>query len=253
MTHTAAYVVWRSHSQQMLDFAVLVTTAAPQLDHALRGRGRDPATFVATNPVFRPSNEPYSTETRALPVHQQVLGATLVLSTFSYFETYFFAVLDEIVAFHGGSEKMEPLIRAQLQAADQRPLPAALKYLRKIFKPTAADRYRKYSAAVAEHDVMWPSQRFMLYGFKQAVQQRKRWRSADIPELVTDLLGMPLSDEERDRFHEIRTSRNKVAHGKSLSFDLKKAISASTFFLDFSRRIEDHVVARFMIIERYAH
>lgn len=253
MTNTGAYVVWRSHSQQMLDFAVLVTTAAPQLDHALKGRSSNPTEFVAKNPIFRPSKQPYSTEIRALPDHQHVLGATLVLSIFSYFETYFFSVLEEIISFHGGIEKMEPLIRGQLQTADGKPLPPGLKYLRKLFKPAAADRYRKYTAAVGQHGIMWPSQRFMLYGFKQAVQQRKRWRSADIPDLVTDLLGMQLSAAERDRFHNIRVSRNKVAHGKALSYDLKKAISASNFFLEFSRRIEDHVLTKFMIIERYAH
>ncbi len=253
MKHTQAYVVWRSHSQQMLDFAVLVTTAVPQLDHAFGDHASDPASFLAKNPAFRPSNEPYATERRALPAHQKVLGATLALSIFSYFETYFFAVIDEIIAFHGGEIKFEPVIRSQFSNADAKPLPKAAQFLQKVFKPSRADLYRKYSSSMANEKFMWPSQRFMLFGFKQALQQRKRWRSSNIPDLMADLLGMDITTKDRDTFHAIRDSRNKIAHGKSLAHDLKKALEASNFFLEMSRRVEDHVIQRFMIIERYAH
>ncbi|WP_313737116.1 HEPN domain-containing protein [Sphingobium yanoikuyae] len=253
MKHTQAYIVWRSHSQKMLDFAVLVTTAAPQLNHALQGHVQNSSTFLATNPAFRPSNEPYATERRALPEHQKVLGATLVLSIFSYFETYFFSVIDEIISFHGGCEEYVPIIASQLRAADAKPAPAGLRFLQKLFKSSRADRYRKYSSAVSKEAFMWPSHRFMLFGFKQAVKQRKRWRSADIPDLMSDLLGMEISANDRDKFHSVRDSRNKIAHGKSLAFDLQKAIGISNFFLDLSRRVEGHVTSRFMIIEKYAH
>ena len=101
----------------MLDFAVLVTTAAPQLDQAFQASGTAGNVGLVINPVFRASNVPYSTEKRALPVHQKVLGATLVLSIFSYFETYFFSVIDEIIDFHGGLEKMAPIIRDQFDSA----------------------------------------------------------------------------------------------------------------------------------------
>src|SRR4051812_5778663 len=90
LKNTKAYVVWRSQSQQMLDFAVLVTTAAPQLANALSRRSADPTVFLAKNAAFRPSEEPYATEKRALPKYDKTLGATLLLSVFSYFETYFF-------------------------------------------------------------------------------------------------------------------------------------------------------------------
>lgn len=254
MKHTQAYVIWRSHSQQMLDFAVLVTTAAPQLDQAFQANtSSPPGVGIVANPIFRPSNVPYSTEKRALPVHQKVLGATLVLSIFSYFETYFFSVIDEIIDFHGGTEAMVPLIRKQFDLEDAKPRPSSLKFLQRLFKANRADRFRKYTTQVAQHGIMWPSQRFMLFGFTQAVVQRRRWRSVDIPDVMLNLLGLEIPQVDRDRFHEIRSHRNKVAHGKSLSYDLKKAIGVSNFFLQLSRRVEDHVLERFMILERYAH
>jgi hypothetical protein len=254
LAHTKAYLIWRKHSQQMLDFAVLVCTAAPQLEYALRQHESDPAVFLAKNPAFRPSEVPYSTEKRALPSHTDVLGATLLLSIFSYFETYFFSVIDEIIDFHGGEAGIKDAITRQLQTQSRLPSTnTALKFLRTEFKPNHSDRYRKYSSVVRDEEVIWPSQRLMLFGLREVIRQRRRWRSADIPDLARDLLTLDVSQAERDTFHNVKDRRNSIAHGKALKFDLKKALDTSNFFLRFSRKLEDHVVENFMIIERYVH
>lgn len=253
MKHTKAYLVWKTHSQQMLDFAVLVTSAVPQLDHALKQHALDPNIFLVTNPGFRPSREPFATEKRTISSHRDILGATLVISIFSYFETYFFSVIDEIIEFHGGAETMGPQIMAQFHAADARPMSKATNYLRTLFNPGRIDRYRKFSAEARKDGIMWPSERFMLYGFKQMLEQKKRWKPADIPNVIQDLLGISLSEKEKNKFHEIRGNRNKVAHGKTLAFNLKNATEASNFLLELSRRIEEGVLSKFLIIERYAH
>lgn len=254
MKHTKAYVVWRTHSQQMLDFAVLVTTAVPQLDHALKARTVDPSSFLATNTAFRPSNDPFSTEKRAIPKHEKVMGATLLLSIFSHFETYFFSVIDEIIAFHGDVEVMETVIRSQYRAADAKPPLEATNYLRKEHEDRLNDRFRRFSAEIrSQGGIMWPSQRFMLFGFKQFAKQRKTWKPVNIPEIIRDVLGIDFCDADRDRFHNIRDERNKIAHGKNLNFELKKAMDASKFFLALSRTIEEAVLSKFLIVERFAH
>src|SRR5687768_13986293 len=98
----------------MLDFAVLISTAAPQLDHALKAAATDPTVFLVKNATFRPSEVPYATERRALRLYKETLGATLLLSIFSYFETYFFSLVEEVLAFHGGEEGIEKLMRKQM-------------------------------------------------------------------------------------------------------------------------------------------
>lgn len=254
LRNTEAYVVLRQHSQQMLDFAVLVCTATPQLKHALEQHAADPTSFLAKNSTFPASEVPYSTEKRAIHGYTSVLGATLQLSIFSYFETYFFSVFDEIVAFHGGSDEIEKSVSKQLAPRDlPKEVAQPLNTLRTRYKAGHIERYRKFSHKLKGAALTWPSQRFMLYGLKQAIQQRKRWKSADIPNLAADLLGVPLTQEEIARFHSIRADRNKIAHGKSLSFDLRKAIDAGYFLRNLALKIDGNVVRSFFIVERYAH
>lgn len=252
--NTESYVVLRKHSQQMMDFAVLVCTAAPQLKHAFQAHEADPTAFLATNATFPASEVPYSTEKRSLNGYTTVLGANLLLSIFSYFETYFFSSFDELVAFHGGQKGIETAISKQTAVRVQPPeIATSISGLRTNFKPNHADRYRKLSAELKGKAITWPSQRFMLYGLKQALAQRKRWKSVDIPDLARDLLGADITDEERSKFHSIRDERNKIAHGKSLSYDLRKAIDAGYFLRNLALKLDGHVVKHFFIVERYAH
>lgn len=252
--HTQAYVTWRSQSQDMLDFAVMVCTAAPQLRHALKEHDADPKAFVAANSTFRPSNVPHSTEKRALSTYKKVLGANLHLAIFSYFETYFFSMIDEVVEFHGGPDALEKIVRKQIfQRAPSKNQREELKGLRTTYKANRADRYRKFTSAIDSGEVVWPSQRLMLYGLKQLVAQKKRWRSADIPSLLETLLLFDMTEDEAQKFHTFRDTRNKIAHGKRLSYDIKKALDTSNFLRELAIRIDSHVVDYFLIIERYAH
>ena len=231
-----------------------VCTAAPQLEHALSQHATDSSYHLVPNARFWPSKVPYSTERRALPGYQEVLGANLLLSIFSYFEVYFFDLIDEIVDFHGGEEEIEKTVRRQLSGS---PVPQdqaqAVAKLRKPFKSGRSERYRKFSRMVDESRVVWPSRRLMLYGLKQIRKNRKRWKSVDIPNLTLDLLVLDLVQSEIDRFHTVRNERNKIAHGSNLSYDLDAAVEHSNFLNELSRKIDDHVVSAFMIIERYVH
>jgi hypothetical protein len=93
----------------------------------------------------------------------------------------------------------------------------------------------------------------MLYGLKQVIAQRKRWRAAMIPELAADLLVIPFTEDEAKRFHKIREDRNHIAHGKTLRFNLKKAVQASNFLRELSMKIDQHIAEHMLLVERYAH
>lgn len=238
----------------MLDFAVLVCTATPQLKHALAAHEADPTLFLATNTSFAPSKVPYSTEKRSINGYTTVLGANLLLSVFSYFETYFFAAFDEVISFHGGEKQIEASIRKQLRERTYSPeVTTALNNLRLPYRPQRADKLRKHTAVLKNISMTWPSQRFMLYGLKQAISQRSRWRSVDIPNLAIELFGVDVDDQERDRFHSIRNDRNKIAHGKNLSHDLRKAVDACYFLKNFAMKIDNCIVKNALFVERYAH
>ena len=253
--HTKSYVTLRTHSQQTLDFAVLVCTAAPQLRYALNEFQADPTTFLATNSQFRPSNEPYATEKRTLSSYKKVLGANLLLSVFSYFETYFFSVIDEMIDFHGGKDELLRLSSKQVSGVDisSENNETSLNQLRKPYKPNRADRFRKFSSSLRGEKVIWPTQRLMLYGLSQMLENKKRWKSADIPKLMRNLLCMDVEESTESRFHNVRDERNKIAHGKNLSYDLTKAVDVSNYFRELAMEIDQHICRNFMVIEKFVH
>jgi len=254
LKHTDSYAAWRSRSQDMLDFAVMICTAAPQLKHALAQRDVDSNAFVAANSGFRPSEVPYSTERRALAHYKKVLGANVLLAVFSYFESYIFSAIDEIIEFHGGKELMEKAVRKQsYKRAPTRTQESNLVGLRTKYKSSRADKYRKVTSNLDENEIVWPSQRLMLYGFKQMLAQKNRWKSFEIPELLECLLTFEMTTQEKERFHTVRADRNQIAHGNGMSHDLKKAVQVSNYFRELALRIDEHIVEYFFIIERYAH
>jgi|GEM_PF-2421380 len=253
--HTNAYLVLRQHSQQMLDFAVLICTSVPQLRHAFREHSNDPSVFLAANTAFRPSVVPYSTEKRSINSYKRTLGANLLLSVFSYFETYFFTAIDELIEFHGGEDALIAMATSQVM---NKPIASGndeknLKYLRTPFKNRKTDRYMKYSKALRGKDVIWPTQRLVLYGVRQLLENRKRWKSVKIPVLTRDLLTLDVDDGTESKFHNLRGERNKIAHGKTLSYDLKKAIDACMFFRQFARTVDEHICKNFLVMEKYIH
>ena len=255
MKRTNSFHILREHSQSVLDFSVLVCTAVPQLKHALEVSEIEPNTFLAKNKKFRASNEPYSTEKRTFDRYETILGAKVLMSNFSFFETYFFAVINEILEFHGGGERFVEHIRHQINKSKNIPTEAEkhLNVLRKSSKTSRIGRFQKHSRLINKYKVGWPSEKFAMYGITQVLKNRKLWKSADIPNLISNLLIMDIQKNEIDRFHTLRDHRNKIAHGKNLSYDLKRAIDANYFLYNLAKAIDEHVIKYFFINEKYRY
>lgn len=248
-----AFLVLKEHSQSTLDFAVLVCTAVPQLDYVFKQHELDPSIHIVENTEFRNSGIPYSTEKKTLDSYKTVLGANILLSNFSFFESYFFALIDEIIQFHGGDDEYLKFIERKVSRSIIRSTNDEnnIKKLRVQHKGKDAYKYDKYTRLVGNDLIVWPSEKLALYGAKQIVNNRKRWKSVDIPNLITDLLVYNLVEATKNKYHNLRDDRNKIAHGKKLSYTLDKALIANEFLYDLAKKIDEHVVNNFMIIEKY--
>lgn len=254
ISHSKAYRTWRVHSQQMLDFAVMICTAAPQLDDSLKKYQADSSFTIAQNSNFPPSQDAFSTEKRALKRYEDVLGASLLLSLFSHFETYFFSALDEIIEFHGGFDEMQDVIERRSKEVNlSSSQKSALKKISTTFEKGRDLRYRGASKIVEETNFLWPSGHFMLFGLQAYKDQRKRWKANDIPRLSQYFLHYPFSESELGKFQNLRRARNGIAHGENLEYNLQNAVSESKYFLEMGRKIDNHIVETFFIVERGAH
>ncbi len=251
MTNSESFRRLREQTQSNFDFAVLVCTAVPQLKYALKEYAKNPDYLVVQNAHFKPSEEPYSSEKRIMPSYKSVLGANFFLTSFSFFESYFFSLIDEMIDFHGGEQALLTFVRKRLSSPISEEKINLAHKLQKQHKGEHQTRYQKYTRELSQKDWIWPSDKFALYGIQQLITNRKKMKSADIPELLSYLLLFEINSQRTKDYHNIRDVRNKIAHGKKLSFDLAKAIEANQFLYKLATEIDRHVVQHFFVIERY--
>src|SRR5690606_25082122 len=105
----------------------------------------DPTTHLVENNEFRNSVMPYATEKKILNDYKTVLGANILLSNFSFFESYFFALIDEIIQFHGGDQEYLNFIERKISGTVTLSTASEnhLKKLRVHHKKKDASRYDK--------------------------------------------------------------------------------------------------------------
>lgn len=161
--NTKAYLTWRKHSQEIIDFVVTSATGAGYLRDAMKNNV-SAIEIAKTNALFDPTSPPLSTETKALLSYEPVLAATAFTAHYSQFESFVFSAIDEIIEFHGGAEQ----IRENLQRIKSRkPSEKTSKALSKLRTPRDKSKDMKYRTASASADgseVVWPSQRFLSVG-----------------------------------------------------------------------------------------
>ena len=101
------------------------------------------------------------------------------MSNFSFFESYFFSLINEIIDFHGGDEEYLNFIERKitqnniLSSTDEN----NLKKLRVEHKGKDAHKYDKFTRLIGKNQIIWPSQKLALYGAKQIINNRKRWNN----------------------------------------------------------------------------
>lgn len=242
----------KEQTQANFDFAVLVCTAVPQLKYALKEYATNKEYLVVRNAQFNPSAEEYSSEKRAIPRYKSVLGANFFLSSFSFFESYVFALVDEMVDFHGGADALLGYIEKRVKQGELTDTDKKkVQKLQKQHKPEHITRYQKFSKELNETNWVWPTDKLALYGMRQLLANRKKWKSVDIPDLLNHLFLFELSVEDVEKYHSFRYVRNTIAHGKKLSYDLSKSVVANQFLFDLAGELDKFVVQYFFVIERY--
>jgi len=156
-----AFLILKEHSQSTLDFSVLVCTAVPQLRYAFNQHDIDSNSHLVENSEFRNSTDPYSTEKKTMHRYKTVLGANILLSNFSFFESYFFSLIDEIIEFHGGKDDylsfIERKIKRTINLTEDEE--KNLKKLRKKHNNKHIDRYKKYTRLLNSESIIWPSEK----------------------------------------------------------------------------------------------
>lgn len=189
--------------------------------------------------------------------YQIALSRMIVITLFSYFEAYIQAVLSEIVDFHGGATKFQATADRRAKAfvaASSAQIITSKRKLQEPEKGAKKQSYQKHSAQLSSLGFRFPSELLAPYGVKNLIKKSKPKGSKafEIPELIRDALCFPLTFTEESKLHDIRDTRNKIAHGKPVPLSLKDALGIGKELRSIAAKVDGHAVKHFFVLELYA-
>jgi RiboL-PSP-HEPN len=195
----------------------------------------------------------YSLRTRSVYEHR--LAAYLLLAHFSFFESFIFDIIAEMVDFHGGAEAFTS--RNERRAKQFiGPHPAHIAKLKRKLqdseKASWRDRYHSYARKLADEGFRFPGELFGPYGLKSFVSKVKRMKAHEIPSVLVDALRVGLSAPEIEEYHRIREIRNSIAHGQATSLSMREVVGMNKWLRELAIKISDHFTENFFVIEKYA-
>jgi hypothetical protein len=103
----------------------------------------------------------------------------------------------------------------------------------------------------------FPPDLLAQYGAQQLAKKiepkgRQALRAHEIPDLLADAILCPPTPAERRVFEDIRSLRNKVAHGAAPALTVHAAIKKSASLRKWAGRIEAHIAEHFLVLAKYS-
>jgi hypothetical protein len=252
ITHTKAYERFRQVGIVQYDFCVLVSFAIPCLDKQIKPLSGPVAGKIPKSKYIKNDNITAEELQRRIGLAGDSIGKELLLSTFSYFEAYVADALKEILAFHGGAERIAEMAKSHDTASSGSCSAAVVESQRKLLdvkNPAKHHKYKKHLRVLRNEGYPLPSQRLSCFGWLSLANRLKRMKSHEIPDLLFDGLLYPLSQSDRDTFHSLRDKRNKIAHGKLTRYPVRTAVTHGKFLRDLAVGIDKYLVKNFLMIE----
>ena len=108
---TQSFKKIKIEQQRIWDFALLICHAVPALKKTIKGVEESVPNYSLPNPDYftKPDNKD---RLKAIASHSNYnLGKYVLLSSFSFFESYFRSVVQELIDFHGGKDEFIKDIR----------------------------------------------------------------------------------------------------------------------------------------------
>lgn len=253
---TESYTRFKGQSEALLDFAVLVAYAVPVLRTELGAVKCGTSTSLPRPDFFHKSSRSTADDLlQTEAMYEQRLAAYLLLTHFSFFESFVFDIITEMIEFQGGPANFVSRNerRAKQFIGPQPPHIAKLKRkLQDSEKASWQDRYRSYARKLADEGFRFPGELFGPYGLKSFMLKVKKMKAYEIPSVLVDALRVDLSAAEIEKYHKIREIRNTIAHGQATTLSMKDAVGMNKSLRELAIKISDHFTENFFVIEKYA-
>lgn len=237
--------------QDSFDFLVLCCHAVPALNAYIKAVKKGGADKLP-DPDYFTEVERHERLQHITPGYKKVLGKFLMLSSFSYFEAYIFDLLKEIFKFHGGKEGFLELAKKKrdiIFSSSDPKIEDMVRKLREKPKKGKKEKYAKLNRELSQTSYKFPSDLFAVYAIDFIKGQLNNLKAAQIPQLLQDLLGFNMTDDDEKSFMKMIFQRNKIAHGENIQLELKEALATNEFLRNLAIRIDKHVIKHFFVIE----
>jgi hypothetical protein len=250
MMHASnSYESLKEQIQHSLDFTYLCSHAVPALNAYMKAVENGKAPKIP-NPAYFSGESDHSRLKGIMPAYKKSLGKFLVLSCFSYFESYIFDLFEEIIEFHGGENGFVKRRKDFFAASDSREdLRKTIKILREKPKKGKEKKYRKAIEELLSKNYQFPIDLLLVFGVSQLKEKIANSKSFQIPSLLEGVLGVDLTESEIAFFNETRELRNEIAHGKVREVDLSKAIKINKNLRKIAIKIDQHAIEYFFIFQ----
>lgn len=245
INRTVSYNTLQRQVQESFDFAVMICHSVPalKLQMKLLDEGKinklpDPDYFTLNTTIeLRGQSTGY----------KEKLATYLFLSSFSFFENYFGAVIDEIFSFSSLIPTEESLKDSLNKNTDIK----SKRVLRSGFDQRHQQRYEKYSNELKSNDYISPDNLKKIIAFSNLKKSVKDLKANQIPNFMINSLKIDVTEDEKGKFNTFRQLRNDIAHGDNPNLTLKKVKEANTFLRKFAAKIDDFLTEHFVKLNNY--
>ncbi|MEO0532473.1 MAG: HEPN domain-containing protein [Cyanobacteria bacterium P01_A01_bin.123] len=245
-----SYHTLKEQIQLSVDFVLLCCHSMPALKGYIKAVEKGGAEKIPNPDIFKNTAE-YDRLKQIIPNYRKTIGRFLVLSSFSYFESYVSDVIDELFLINGGEAEFLKMVKDKRD--DYFEVIASLneraKKLREEKDKSKIEKYRKIIDELTRSNYKFPSELLAFYGIFQLQEKLINMRACDIPDIMENALGIKIEEDERTEFHRIRERRNGIAHGKITEVDLSEAIQINNFLKNFAKKVDQHIIRNFFVIE----
>jgi len=265
---TDSFKKLKVEQQKILDFTVLVCYAIPNLKKSIKG-------FKSQIPNYETMSKPdYFKDATAIPqlenigkYYKENLGKYTLISAFSFFESYFRDVVEELIKFHGGKENFIETVHLRHKTFLINQTPSITENKKKLTEPLKKKNWEKYKKhiEVLDKEPMYrhPSELLATFGLKYFIETvtGNNFKSVMIPDILEYAFGLDLSEKvnkhteliEKDlkeTFDTMRNIRNSIGHGDGNSIGFEKVMDLIRFLRFFAVKIDNHLVNHFFVLER---
>ncbi|EZH73800.1 hypothetical protein ATO12_17865 [Aquimarina atlantica] len=266
--HTESFKNLKKEQQRILDFTVLVCYAVPNLKKSIKGfKEKVPNYEKLANPDYFKETADIGRLESLSGKYKENLSKYTLLSAFSFFESYFRDVVNELIEFHGGKSEFIETVKNRHRTFLQNQNSTIIESKKKLNEPLKKIKWEKYQKHIKilddEPNYRHPSELLATYGLKYFIESvvGNGFKSVMIPEILEYGLGLDMSEKVnkhpdlidknlKETFDIMRDLRNSIGHGNPHSIGFEKVMDLIRFLRHFSLKIDEHLTNNFFILER---